>query len=90
MYNYEELKPTLFTEENQKLFLGIRDQVQGMIKQSGAVDMGHAMELPTGAGAANSWTMMACVDRLVELGELREIPTNGAGQDRVFVSGKRR
>jgi hypothetical protein len=33
--------------------------------------------------------MMACVDRLVELGEIREItPRHTAGQDRIFVSAK--
>jgi len=88
MYKYSELKPTLFTEENQELFLGIRDPVQQMLSVSGAVRMGQAMALPKGAGAADTWTLLACVDRLVEMGELREIPTNGAGQDRVFVSGK--
>ena len=73
-YNYEDIKPQLFTEENQKLFLGIRDQVNSMIKVSGAVTMLKAIKLPPGIGAAaDGWVSMACVHRLVELGEIREL-----------------
>ena len=85
MYNYEEQKQKLFTDNGQRLFLAIRDQVQKMVIESGAVTMGKAIGLPSGIGAADSWEMMACVDRMVELKELREIPTGGAGQHRLFV-----
>ena len=85
MYNYEEQKQTLFTDKGQRLFIVIRDSVKQKIKLSGAVTMLRAMELPAGTGAADSWEMMACVDRMIELEELREIPANGAGQDRIFV-----
>lgn len=88
MYNYEEQKQTLFTDKGQRLFIGIRDSVKQKIKLSGAVTLGCAMKLPAGTGAADSWEMMACIDRMVELEELREIQTNGAGQDRqdrIFV-----
>jgi hypothetical protein len=38
------------------------------------------------AGGGDSWTMLACVDRLVELGEIREIvQADVPGQYRVFV-----
>ena len=84
MYSYEAEKKKIFTEKGQVLFIGIRDNVKAMIKTSGAVTMGHAMSLPS--GAADSWEMMACIDRMVELKELREIKTSGAGQDRIFVS----
>jgi hypothetical protein len=89
MYSYAELKPQLFTDDGQRLFLGIRDQVHRLLKQAGAVRMQEAMQLPGGIGAADSWTMIACVDRLVELGELREIKQDGCvGQHRVFVSDR--
>lgn len=44
--------------------------------------MGHAM-----AGAGESWVRMAMVDRLVELGEIREVKQEGyvAGQRRIFT-----
>jgi len=88
MYDYEMQKSELFTEQGQKLFLAIRDQVADKLSVSGAVTMGAAISLPPGIGAANSWEMMACVDRLAELDELWEIPTSGSAQRRVFVKGR--
>ena len=36
---------------------------------------------------SDSWMMLACVDRLVELKEIREVTGNNvAGQHRVFMS----
>jgi len=88
MYDYKTERPTVFTEEGQRMFLGIRDHAHKLLAEAGAVTCGKAMQ---GAKSGDSWTMLACVDRLVELGELREIaqPGNVAGQDRVFVAGRR-
>lgn len=84
MYCYETEKPEIFTEDGQKMFLGIRDNVNRLLKQAGAVRMQEAISGQTGS----SWSMLACVDRLVELGEIKEITSpNTAGQHRVFVSG---
>lgn len=82
MYNYEKEKPGIFTEEGQIMFLQIRDNIQRLLKVSGAVRMQEAMSGTSGC----SWKMLACVDRLVELGELREITRDCAGQHRVFVA----
>ena len=80
MYDYAE-KSSIFTEDGQEMFLRIRDNVKSLLKKAGAVTMGRAI-----TGSGNTWTMMACVDRLVELEEIREITgKNVAGQDRVFV-----
>jgi hypothetical protein len=81
MYNYKEEKPKIFKEENQELFLAIRTKVLNKIKETGAIKLGSAIQGFTG----DSWVQMACVDRLVELGEIKEIPTTGMGQDRIFV-----
>ena len=82
MYVYEIEKPKIFTEEGQNMFLHIRDQVKEKIKLSGAVTMDSAI---SGIGG-DSWRQMACVDRLVELGEIKEIPQQDCmGQHRVFV-----
>jgi hypothetical protein len=90
MYRYETEKNALFTKGGQRLFLGIRDQTQRLLKIAGAVRMQEAIALPPGI-SADSWTLLACVDRLVELGELREVgSTDVAGQYRVFVSGRKR
>lgn len=85
MYEYEKEKQNIFTESGQILFLQIRDRAKALLKQSGAVRMQELMKESCG----DSWHMLACVDRMVELGELREITQDGvAGQFRVFVSAK--
>lgn len=81
-YQYAELRPRLFTEEGQVAFLKVRDEANRLLRLSGAVRMDRLM-----LGCGDSWEMLARVDRLVELGELREITgPNVAGQDRVFVA----
>ena len=82
MYNYETEKPFLFTDEGQRMFLKIRDRAFALIKTAGVARMDRIMD----AGVSgSSWSMLACVDRMVELGELREIPQDRVpGQHRVF------
>ena len=83
MYNYEKEKPHIFTEEGQRQFLKVRDNVKKMLKETGAFKMRYAWKNLVG----DSWLMLACVDRLVELGEIREITESDvAAQDRVFIS----
>ena len=86
MYSYEEEKPGIFTEEGQALFLAIRDNVKRLLTLSGAVRMQEAIS----GNCGSSWQMLACVDRLVELGEISEITDKVAGQHRVFVAPARR
>ena len=82
MYNYGTERPDLFTEKGQRMFLEIRDRVKAQLKHAGAVRMLEAVAGMPG----DSWAMLACVDRMVELGELREITDSDvAGQHRVFV-----
>jgi hypothetical protein len=82
-YHYATEKPKIFTEDGQILFLKIRDNAKRLLAQAGAVRCGELISCATG----DSWTMLACVDRMVELGELREITKDQcvAGQHRVFV-----
>lgn len=84
MYTYENEKSKIFTENGQEMFLKIRDKVKLLLKQSGAFMLKNAISGVTG----DSWSMLACVDRLVELKEIKEITdkTKVAGQHRVFVS----
>lgn len=82
MYNYQTEKPYIFTEDGNKIFLKIRDKVHSLLKTSGA----FMMENATNGMGGNSWFQLACVDYLVELGEIREIKTDGAAQHRIFVS----
>lgn len=85
MYNYETQKPKIFTENGQVMFLKIRDNVNQILKVAGAVRMQEAIREVCG----DSWMMLACVDRLVELRELTEITgSEVAGQYRIFISAK--
>ena len=81
-YNYEEIKPKLFIEAHQRLFLEIRDKVYYLLRETGVAKMGFVLKGLSG----DIWLMMACIDRLVELGEIREVfHGDCASQDRIFV-----
>jgi hypothetical protein len=82
-YSYATEKPKVFTEDGQVMFLKIRDRAKDLLAQSGAVTCEKLMATVTG----DSWSRLACIDRLVELRELIEIPnpTSTAGQHRIFI-----
>jgi len=83
MYKHEDQKINLYTDEGQRMFLRVRDHVKALLAEAGAVRMDKAMQ---GARGGDSWDMLACVDRMVELGELIEIKQdNPAGQHRIFT-----
>lgn len=87
MYIYEEHRHKIFTDEGQREFLRVRDRAQALLKNAGAFKLFSAASDISG----DTWTMMAYVDRLVEIGEIVEV-TEGmcvAGQDRVFVEKQR-
>lgn len=70
MYDYQRQRPHVFTENGQKLFLEIRDRTHKLIAEAGAASMQRIISKSCG----DSWNMIACVDRLVELEEIYEIP----------------
>jgi len=81
-YDYDKEKEWLFTDEGQRAFLKRRDLAQRLLEQAGAVRMNEL--LLTGS----AWSSMACVDRMVELGELKEVTRPDVmAQYRVFVAG---
>ena len=81
-YAYENEKSKLFDDEGQRMFIKMRDTTFGLLREAGAVKMSSLMRGLTG----DTWTMLACADRMIELGDLTEItPETVAGQDRVFV-----
>lgn len=84
MYSYVAERAELFTDEGQRMFLKVRDESKRLLKLAGAVTCERLM---AAAGSGSSWTMLACVDRLVELGELRRVTPRGtvATQDEVFT-----
>jgi hypothetical protein len=82
-YDYRTQRPRVFTEDGQVMFLKIRDKAKELTGLAGAVSSGKLLCV-----TGEVWDMLACIDRLVELGELIEInnPYSGAGQDRIFIA----
>lgn len=85
-YDYATERPKIFTEDGQRNFLKILDATKRILDVSGAARFQEIMHNVCG----DSWEMIACVDRLVELGEIREITAPGSviGQHRVFVKAR--
>ena len=83
MYNYQEMKPTLFTEENQAKLLQARDKIKELLATAGAFRADKIINLCKG----DSWTILAIIDRMVEIKELMELTGPKTwGQYRVFTS----
>ncbi len=83
-YNYEAEKPRLFTESGQKMFLAIRDAAHELLKEAGAFRASELIQRARTGG--DTWQMTACIDRLVELGEIVELERPCWGQFRVFTT----
>jgi hypothetical protein len=82
MYVYENEKPFVFTDEGQRNLLKMRDFAFSICVQAGAVRADKMMSLVSG----DSWKNMACIDRLVELGDIVEVSSQPTvWQHRVFV-----
>lgn len=80
-YCYANEKPKLFTEDGQAMFLKARDDVKRLLKVAGAFRYDKV-----NFGSGDSWTMMACIDRLVEMGEIVELPRKSWAQFRVYTT----
>lgn len=84
-YNYIEEKQWLFTDDGQRAFLRVRDKAKELLTTAGAFRM-H--ELLSGCAVGDSWHGIACVDRLVELREIREVEQEScATQHRIYQRG---
>jgi len=81
MYNYQEQKKFIFTEEGQLMFLRVRDTICKLHNLSGAFTASKAI----GDVSGNSWDMMACLDRLVEIGEIKKVAENGYSQNAIYI-----
>lgn len=87
MYDYQKEKPEVMTDDGQRLMLKIRDNIKKLIEAAGAARAEEAVA-PFGG---SDWLRHACLDRLVELGEIREVTNKDVMlQHRVFVARNRR
>ena len=81
-YSYEKEREGLFTESGQRFFLEIRDQVRRKINESGALRFDKI------SFTGDTWKAMACLDRMVELGEIVKLRAEGTcwGQYQVYTT----
>ncbi len=73
-YDYETEKAFVFTDKGQKMLLSVRDNAFRLISIAGAARIDKILANQIG----DSWAMLACVDRLVEIGDLIKLPDEGA------------
>lgn len=84
-YDYETERPWVFTDEGQRDLLRCRDRVFRLLEQAGSVRLQEGVRGLTGS----SWHHLAIMDRLVEVGDLREIEqSNMPAQYRLFVRAR--
>lgn len=86
-YRYEDQKAWLFTDEGQRVFIQARDRALELLKLAGAFQCMAPFRRVTGGDV---WNHFAIIDRMVELGDIREVtqPDEVFGQHRVFVSAR--
>lgn len=82
MYKYEDYKQKIFTDEGQREFLKVRDEVQKLLSISGAFMF---EKLYMKISITSSHMQIAYIDRLVEIGEIKEISRNCATQHKIFI-----
>lgn len=81
-YDYQIERPKLFSDQGQKQILDGIDLARECLETSGAAIVDKLL-IPAG----DSWRQLAIVDRLVELGYLTYVFTEGARQNWVLVAG---
>lgn len=83
-YNYYHEKERLTSWDGLDMFVKIRDRAKSLLKTAGCFRMDSVLSVSSG----DVWQMMACVDRMVELGEIIEVTTSDkvAGQHRIFTN----
>lgn len=92
MYKYEDERANLFTERGQVVFMAMRDSAQSMLRIAGAFKAAMVMDAAVAKlGAADTFEMAACLDRMVELKEIRRINVEDNGPlDNYFTVAWRR
>ena len=82
MYNYEIEKPRIFTDEGQRTFLKVRDEVNRLLEIAGCFKLENVF---LAVNVCDSFMWLAYLDRLVELGEIREIKRECMAQHKIYI-----
>lgn len=81
-YDYQKMHKEVFTNDGIRTLFNVRAKIKSALQIAGAV---MAIKVITGPGDA--WIGTACLDYLVELGEIREVEQEDCFlQHRIFVS----
>lgn len=83
-YNYEEIRPELFTEEGVELLMKMRDISGKLLFQAGA----YTFEKVTRTITGDTWLMMAALDYMVERKEIRQVYDPSNTMNRVYTKGE--
>lgn len=87
-YDYRKQKPVLLTDEGFKVLLGVRDKARELMPKAGVATVGAMLDGQLKyVGACDSWTGLAAIDWLVELGDLIPVSSTGNTQDHVYRAG---
>lgn len=79
-YQYQVERVKLFNDEGQRLFLRVRERARTLLETAGAFREAEALSGFMG----DTWLLIACLDRMVELGEIVVVRENCWSQFRVF------
>jgi len=83
-YSYQARRPWVFSEEGVASLLAIRDHIGRLMTDAGCCMAIEALTVVSG----ETWDMMACVDYLVERGEI-EILNHGSWQNHILIPSEK-
>lgn len=83
-YNYEEIRPELFTEDGVELLMRMRDHSTKLLFQAGA----YTFEKVTRTIKGDTWLMLAALDYMVERKEIRMVYEPSNTMNRVYTRGE--
>jgi len=81
MYEYLKQREVVFTESGIKMLFTLRDRAKELLEEAGAF---REQELHISV-SGDSWDMLACVDYLVERGDIRRVYAEGARQYNIYT-----
>jgi len=83
-YNYDDIRPELFTEEGVELLMKMRDISGKLLFQARA----YTFEKVTRTITGDTWLMMAALDYMVERKEIRMVYEPSNTMNRVYTRGE--
>ena len=85
-YNYEDIRPELFTERGVDILMQMRDHSNKLLFQAGAYTFEKVVR--TIRSGNDTWLMMAALDYMVERKEIRQVYTPANTLNRVYTRGE--